>query len=198
MQRVIFPTLTEEELLSAAHYLKHIDLFPEGQFTGLVQQHGKWVAAGSTSTFRISWEFVIKPHTFLEAIADGWFTTHQPDGEWLYGGDMSVHPDYRGIGLASRMYDTRRELVRRLNLRGEVAGGMLPGYHRYRDRMSIERYAHLVEAGELSDPTLSVQVRNGFTVKGILRDHITDPRSDNCAALIVRANPHYNQQSSAV
>jgi hypothetical protein len=45
--------------------------------------------------------------------------------------------------------------------------------------------------GVIHDPTLSMQIRNGFKVRGILYDHISDPRSNNAATLIVRDNPHY-------
>jgi len=193
MQRAIFPTLTDEELLHAEHYLRHIELFPDGQFTALAHIHDKWVVAGSTSTFRIHMDALHQPHTFLEIVDNGWFGHHNPRGAWLYGGDLSVHPDYRGLGLGSKLYDARRDLVRRLNLRGEVAGGMLPGYDRHRHHLSIEGYVRRVVAGELRDPTLSVQLKNGFVVKGILYDHITDPRADNCATLIVRENPYYNR-----
>lgn len=191
MQSAIFPTLTYDELLREEHYLHHIQLFPQGQFTALVHHGDKWTVAGSTVTFRVKWAFFEKPHTFAEAVSDGWMDNHDPDGEWLYGGDMSVHPDYRGLRLASQLYDARKALVRRLNLKGEVAGGMLPGYHRYREQMGIEAYVDRVVHGELTDPTLTPQLRNGFKVKAVLYDHITDPRSDNCAALIVRPNPGY-------
>lgn len=191
MQRLIFPTLKAEELFVEQHYKRHIELFPQGQFTALAHAHDKWVVVGSTCTFRIDLAFAEKPHTFLELIDEGWFGNHSPNGQWLYGADMSVHPDYRGLGIASKMYDARRELVRKLNLRGEIASGMLPGYHRHRHQMSIERYVELVTQGELTDPTLTPQVRNGFKVKRVLYDHITDPRADNCAALIVRENPYY-------
>jgi GNAT superfamily N-acetyltransferase len=192
IQPILFPTLKPEELFTARHYLHHLRIFPQGQFTALAHHHGKWVVVGSTVTFRVKWNFFDKPHTFQEAIADGWLTNHDPDGEWLYGGDLSVHPDYRGLGIASKLYDARKALARRLNLKGEVAGGMMPGYYRYRDEMSVETYAQKVVRGELTDPTLTPQVKNGFRVKGIIYDHITDPRSDNCATMIIRKNPHYN------
>lgn len=192
IQPLIFPTLKPEELFSEEQYLHHLELFPQGQFTGLVHVHDKWVVAGSTVTFRVNWDFFAKPHSFVECIAHGWLDNHDPDGEWLYGGDMSTHPEYRGLRLASKLYDARKALVKRLNLKGEVAGGMLPGYHRYRDRMSVEMYVDRVSSGELADPTLTPQLRNGFKVKRVLHDYITDPRSDNCATLIVRPNPYYH------
>ena len=95
MQSVIFPTLTENELLREEHYLHHMELFPQGQFTALVHHGDKWTVAGSTVTFRVKWSFFEKPHTFAEAVSDGWMDNHDPDGEWLYpqGLDWDLH-DY--------------------------------------------------------------------------------------------------------
>jgi GNAT superfamily N-acetyltransferase len=198
MQSAIFPTLTEDEHLNESQFLRHIELFPEGQLTALVLLHDKWVVAGSTSTFLTTWDYANQDHSFLDVIGGGWFTHHNPDGDWIYGGDMSVHPNFHGMGVGSALYRARGEVARKLNLKGEVAGGMLPGYHRYRDQLSIEAYVKKVEAGELFDPTLSVQVKNGFYVERVLYNHITDPRADNCAAMIVRPNPHYREEKLSV
>lgn len=197
LQRLSFPTLPDEELLDEARYRKHIELFPDGQFTALAkidQQH--WRIVGATSTFRTNFDFDDIQHTFLEAIADGWLTNHHPQGEWLYGADINVHPDFRGMRVASRLYHARQQLAQRLNLRGEIAGGMMPGYHHYADRLTIAQYALQVHQARLHDPTLTVQLRRGFQVRGILYDHIGDPRSHNAAALIVRPNPHYQPPSA--
>ena len=94
--------------------------------------------------------------------------------------------------LGRKLYDARRELVRRLNLRGEVAGALFPGYEHYKEQMTIAQYVLQVHQGKLFDPTLSVQIRNGFRVRGIMYDHISDSRSNNAAALIVRENPFYS------
>ncbi len=192
MQHLSFPTLTDEELLTTEKYAKHLELFPAGQFVAIAQVEGAPTVCGSTSTFRTTFDFDNKEHTFLEAVADGWLTNHDPAGDWLYGADLNVHPDFRGMRVGRRLYEARRKLVQRLNLRGEVAGGMLPGYHRYRDELTIAQYVLRVHQGVLHDPTLTMQLKNGYVVKGILYDHITDPRSDNAASLIVRENPHYH------
>ncbi|MBC6937091.1 MAG: GNAT family N-acetyltransferase [Chloroflexi bacterium] len=193
LQRFIFPTLADHELMRAEHFLRHIQLFPQGQFAALARVQEKWMVVGSTSTFRTNWALIQQHLPFAEMISGGWFDRHDPDGEWLYGADLSVHPDFQGLGIGSRLYAARQELVRWLNLRGEVAGGMIPGYERYRSYLSVESYIEKVVAGELRDPTLSMQLKNGFKVKGILYNHLTDPRADNCAALIVRENPYYNR-----
>lgn len=191
LQKITFPTLTDEELFTVPKYLKHLELFPEGQFVALAQEKRGQIVIGVTSTLRTNFDFSDIQHTFLEAMAHGWITNHNPQGEWLYGIDVSVHPDYRGLGIARMLYTARRALVQRLNLRGELAGAMLPGYDRHRSRYTIEGYVRAVERGEAFDPTLSVQMRNGFKVVDVLYNHITDPRSDNCAALIMRPNLDY-------
>ncbi len=192
MQRLVFPTLTDTELFTAEKYLHHIRLFPQGQFVALMRVNGQTKIIGASSAYRTNFDFNHPDHTFQEAIANGWLSNHDPEGEWLYGVDMSVHPDFRRMGVGSRLYAARTALVQRLNLRGEIAGGMLPGYAAYRQKMSVEEYVRGVINGRVKGMTLAMQLRNGFKVKGILRDHITDPRSNNCAALIVRENPDYN------
>jgi len=191
LQHIVFPTLQPDELFSAEKYLNHIELFPEGQFIAIAHLAHHDIVIGATTTFRTHFDFDDSEHTYVEAIAGGWLTNHDPSGDYLYGVDVSVHPHYRGMKLARRLYDARRTLARRLNLRGEIAGALLPGYQSHSENLSIAQYALQVKQGRIHDPTLSVQIRNGFSVRGILYDHISDARSDNAAALIVRVNPHY-------
>jgi hypothetical protein len=70
-----------------------------------------------------------------------------------------------------------------------VAGGMLPGYNWHKDAMSVEEYIERVTCGELIDPTLTPQLRNGFVVRGVLRDYIDDDAITSHAALIVWEKP---------
>lgn len=191
VQRIVFYTLTEDELFTAPKFQQHIRLFPEGQFVALARVNGQEIPVGSTSTFLTTWKFANTPHTFLEAIDSGWFSNHNPNGDWLYGADISVLPAYRGFGIGRKLYAARAELVRRMNLRGEVAGGMIPGYEHFRGKLTVEHYVDKVKDGEIFDPTLSVQMKNGFVPHHVMRDHITDPRADNCAVLIVRKNADY-------
>ncbi len=180
-QRLCFPTLAPEDLFGADHFAAHMQVFPEGQQVALLGA----TVVGESSTFRISGSRVFIHHTFSEIIGFGYFSEHDAQGEWLYGADMSVHPNYRRMGVARALYDARKELIRRLELRGMVAGGMLPGYPRYRDQMSVEAYVAEVVAGRLSDPTLTPQLRNGFRVHGVLHDHLHAGELGTDAALIV-------------
>jgi ribosomal protein S18 acetylase RimI-like enzyme len=186
IQRASFPSLDEGSLISAAHYRAHITRFPEGQFA-VLNDAGEVVAC--STDFRTTVDFAHYEHRYLDAVDHNWLTHHDPKGDWLYGADIGVSPAYRRRGLARLLYNARQELIRRLQLRGHVAGGMLVGYGRHKDGMSIETYVDKVKAGELFDPTVSVQLKMGFTIHGIIHNYVDDPSCDNKAALIVWHNP---------
>jgi len=97
LQYKVFPNLAEEEILHADQYKKHLEIFPEGQFVALDDEK----VAGATTTMRYHYDIENpEPHTFSEIMGGGWLTTHEPDGEWLYGIDVSVDPSYRKMGIA--------------------------------------------------------------------------------------------------
>lgn len=188
VQRRVFAHLPEYAQYSAAMYLRHLEVFPEGQFCALLLENGEQLAIGATTTFRTAdFDHIRQP--FTEGVS--WLAFHEPEGEWLYGADLSVHPDYQRRGVGSALYAARAGLAQRLNLRGEVAAGLLSGYYRYHESMSIDDYAAKVAAGELHDPTVTMQLRNGFVLREVLYDYVDNVESANCAALIVRENPAY-------
>ena len=181
LQRVCFPTLADDERFKARHYRKHVELFEDGQFVALDGER----VVGATSTIRLPFDFEHVGHTFGEIIEGGWLTSHDPAGDWLYGADIGVHPDYRGRGLAAALYAARQEVVWRLGLRGQVTGGMLRGYGAVKDTVSAEDYYADVVAGRRTDPTLSMQLGVGFEPRALLKDYLNDPVSDNYSALLV-------------
>jgi len=187
LQRLCFPTLGDGELIRAAHYLNHYEIFPEGNFIALHDDR----PVGAGSGFLIDFDFAHPDHNFNEMLDGGWFSHHDPNGDWYYGADISIHPDYRAYGLGRRLYDARKSAVRMLNKRGIIAGGLLPGYVRYRGILTVHEYTEQVVAGKIWDATLSFQIKNGFQVRGMLEDYIEDYSSDNWAALIVWENPDY-------
>jgi GNAT superfamily N-acetyltransferase len=189
VQRLCFPTLAEAEIMTAAHYLAQLEVFPAGQFAAL-NEAGQ-VVAGSTD-FITTVNFDHFEHRYLEAVGYNWLTRHQPDGDWLYGADIGVLPEYRRRGIATMLYEARRTLIRRLNLRGHVAGGLLSGYGAVKDRLTAEEYIAQVVDGQLFDPTLTVQLKRGFRVHGIIHNYVDDPTCDNKAAFIVWLNPDYH------
>lgn len=181
LQRDVFPTLADEQRFKAAHYRKHIELFPEGQLVGL---DGDRVVA-ATATIRLHFDFEDRTHTFADIIQGGWLTSHEPDGDWLYGADLGVHPGYRGRGLAQALYAARQELVWALGLKGQVTAGMMSGFGAVKHRMSAESYYEGLVSGRINDPTLSMQQKVGFRFRALLKDYLSDPVCDNYSVLIV-------------
>ena len=109
----------------------------------------------------------------------------------MYGVETFVHPGFQSRGVGSRLMDARFDLLRRLNLRGLVAGSLFVGYEAVARQMSPEEYVQEVVSGQRFDPNLSKQLRKGFTVRNLIPNYTDDPRTDNYAAAIVWLNPDY-------
>ena len=195
LQVVCFPYLSEQERMKQEHFLAHQTVFPEGEFVAITDRSpagaplAEEVVIGLGSGFLTRFDIEHPDHSFIDVIAGGTYANHDPDGDWYYGADMSVHPDYRGKGIGTALYRARQDLCRRLGLRGIVAGGALPGYAAHSASMSVEEYVSKVAAGELRDPTLSFQIANGFEALGIIEGYMTDPATNDAASLIVWYNP---------
>ncbi len=183
LQILCFPTLDDDQRFKSAHYGKHIELFPEGQFVAL---DGDKVV-GMTSTIRMRFDFEHVEHTFADVIQGGWLTSHEPDGDWLYGADIGTHPAYRQRGIARALYAARHLTVRALGLEGQVTVGMLRGYGALKGEMSAQDYYDSLLRGERRDPTISAQMSVGFEPRGLLPDYLNDPVCDNYGVLLVLA-----------
>ncbi len=179
LQRIVFPTLADDQRFKAAHYRKHVELFPDGQFCVL---DGEQVV-GMTSTIRLDLE--LGDHTFADIIQGGWLTSHQPDGRWMYGADVGTHPDHRGRGIARALYSARHAAVRRLGLDGQFTVGMPSGYGAVAQAMSAEEYYAEVVAGSRRDPTVSVQMKIGFEPRRLIPGYIDDPVCGGYGVLLV-------------
>lgn len=192
VQRACFPDLSEDELATAAHFLSHQQHFPEGQHTVLDVETGEVV--GSSSDFCMNVNFAHYAHSYLEETGNNLFTTHNPRGEWLYGADIGIHPKARGQGLAKLLYGARHDLVRRLNLRGHVAGAMPKGYGAVAHEVPIEQYVQEVIRELRSDPVLTVQLKRGYHVWGIIPDYLEDESCGNHGVFIVWRNKGYRER----
>jgi len=91
---------------------------------------------GSALSLIVDEKLVDKRHNYLEVVGNYSFSTHNPFGEILYGIDVFIHPNYRGLRLGRRLYDARKELCEQLNLKAIVFAGRIPNYGQYADKMS--------------------------------------------------------------
>jgi GNAT superfamily N-acetyltransferase len=181
LQEICFPSLDPAERFKKEQYLKHIEIFPDGQFVAL---NGERVV-GMTSTLRMEFDFEHTDRTFAEVAQGGWLTSHDPKGSWLYGADIGTHLDYRRRGIARGLYAARHDTVRRLGLRGQVTVGMLRGYGALKEQMSADEYYESMIKGERADPTVSAQMKVGFQPRGLIRDYLNDPACEGCGVLLV-------------
>lgn len=176
--------------MPAESIAQHIRHFPEGQFVAL---NGAQVT-GFAVTMRTDRSPTAIPLRWSDAIGGpNRITNHRPDGDWLYGIDFVVHPDYRRQGIGTRLYRARFKLVRRLNLRGFYAGGMLMGFRHYCDQMTLEAYAQKVRSGEIRDPTVSMQMGRGFKAKAVIPCYGGNRLEKDSAMLIVWENSDYRR-----
>ncbi|MCA9773323.1 MAG: bifunctional GNAT family N-acetyltransferase/carbon-nitrogen hydrolase family protein [Myxococcales bacterium] len=172
-----------------------ISRFPEGQLC--IEDNGKVIAAAiSLIVDYARWG---DNHTYKDITGDGYITTHDPSGDTLYGVDIFVHPDYRDLRLGRRLYDARKELCEKLNLRAIVAGGRIVGYKNHAAEMPPSRYIELVKRNELHDPVLSFQLANDFHVRKIIKGYEpTDTASHAYATLLEWINIYYEPKERLV
>lgn len=185
-----FPMANPDDLLSADDIRAYARTFPEGYFVALIDGRPVGMGAG----IYLDFDFDHPQHTIKGITGENQCGNHDPDGEWYYGTDITVHPDFRGRGIGRMLYDRRKALVVADNKRGIIAGGSLPGYFHHKGSMPVQEYVAKVVAGELSDPTLSFQLANGFEVRGLLENYLEDEADDGWAALIVWDNPEYRPE----
>ena len=181
LQRVVFPTLDPAERFGADHYRRHVEIFPEGQFVAVTSE-GRPIAA--TTTLRLNLDLRRPQHRFPEFLGGLFLAAHDPAGEWLYGADVGVHPDWRRQGIARALYAARQAVTGRLGLRGQLTVGMLNGYGAVAHRMSAEDYYGGLVAGEIRDPTVSAQMRIGFRPGGLIPGYVQDPRCGGYGVLL--------------
>ncbi len=191
LQKQSFPLMAKDGLIWDEYLLKsHIKIFPEGQFCA--ELDGKIIASSSSLVISLTPDY--KDHTWKEVTAYGMFTNHNLKGDSLYGADISTHPDSRGLGIATLLYDARKDLAVKLNLRRIIAGGRLFNYCEYAKKMSAQEYAEKVVKGELKDLVLSFQLNNGFRFIKVLPNYMKDSHSLNNASFIEWINPKYVPQ----
>jgi GNAT superfamily N-acetyltransferase len=179
VQSQCFPTLHESELMNKNHFANHIKIFPEGQL--VVEKDG--LVIGSASTLRC--DFPEHEHTFLESCDNLWITNaHIPTGDWMYGFDMGVLPEYRGLGLSKEMYKARHDVCRALGIKAQIIAGMTIGYGKFKDQMTIEEYCERLGKKEFTDPTITPQMNAGFRWIKPVYDYINDPESGNASILM--------------
>lgn len=187
LQKQSFADLAKIGNIWSTHELQnHLEIFPEGQL--VAELDGKIVGSATSLIVQLKTEYA--EHTWNGVTGNGLLTTHDRNGDSLYGADISTHPRVRHKGIGHKLYQGRKEITMKLNLRRMIAGGRLYNYCEYADRYKPDDYAQEVVDCKLHDLVLSFDLINGFKYIKILPDYLEDARSLNYASFIEWINPH--------
>ena len=167
---------------------KLIRIFPEGQIVVVIDDK----IVGCALSIIVHYDDVKNDHTYAQVTGNETFDTHTRKGNILYGIEVFIHPDYRGLRLARRMYEYRKELCEKLNLKAIMFGGRLPNYHKYAEQMRPKEYIDKVRQREIVDPVLLFQLSNDFHVRKVMRNYLpNDEESRHYACLLQWDNIYY-------
>ncbi len=187
MQLACFPGMKP---WTRQHIESQLAVFPDGQMC--VEYDGKVVA--SSASLIVSYDLHSDWHDWREVADNGYIRNHDPHGDTLYGIEIMVHPDYRGHRLSRRLYDARKQLVRRLNLSRIIIGGRIPGYQQHADEMTADEYVERVQSKELYDPVFTAQVANGFELRRLIPNYLPgDQESRGYATFLEWINHDYRR-----
>lgn len=175
-----------------SHIQQLIEIFPEGQIVVLFNDK----VVGVALSIIVNYDNYGDDHTYQQITGNYTFSTHNTAGDVLYGIEVFVHPDYRGLRLARRLYDARKELCEHLNLRAIVFGGRIPNYSVHATKIGPKEYIDKVRMKEIHDQVLSFQLSNEFHVKKLLTNYMPgDEESKEHATLMEWNNVLYVKHS---
>lgn len=174
------------------HIKTLIEKFPEGQV--VIKING--VLAGCALSIKLDYDSFDDEHTYRDITDNYTFDTHNENGDVLYGIDVFIKSEYRGLRLGRRLYDYRKELAEKQNLRGIAFGGRIPNYHKYAATLSPKEYIEKVKRKEIHDPVLNFQISNDFHPSKILKGYLEgDENSGEFAVLLEWDNIYYEKKS---
>lgn len=189
-----YPAMSEN-IWSKKSIEKLIKIFPDGQICITVNDK---IAAVCLSLI-VQYELFGDDHTYAEITGNYTFNTHSETGNVLYGIEIFVDPEYRELRLARRLYDARKELCEKLNLKSIIVGGRIPNYHLYSAELSPRQYIQQVRKKELYDPVLSFQLANNFLPVRILKNYLPEhSHSEENAVLLQWNNIYYSKKPNTM
>ena len=175
-----------------SHIQSLIDKFPEGQVVIRVNDQ----IAGCALSIIVDYNKFEENHTYKQITGNYTFDTHDPKGDVLYGIDVFIKSEFRGLRLGRRLYDYRKELTEKLNLRGIAFGGRIPNYYKYADTLTPKEYIEKVKRKELQDPVLTFQIANDFHPSKVLKGYLAgDEASNEYAVLLEWDNIYYEKKT---
>lgn len=179
LQRACFPEPFPEDLLwTDTHISDHIAQFPAGQFLAVINNS----IVASCTNMLVSAQ-VWQAHLDWQTTTGGLSLPHHDEqGDVMYGIDISVHPSFRGRGIARLLYEKRLQYCRDHKVQyGTVC--RLPGLIQSAFDDPLQ-YADAVVEEEVTDPTLTPLLKLGGNFQGIIPNYMDDLESRNAGAIL--------------
>lgn len=187
MQNRCFPGMTTWQ---RDQIESQISTFPAGQIC--IEVDGK--LAASSSSLMLDYQSDMSWHDWKKVADGGYIRNHDPKGDTLYGIEIMVDPEFRGLKLSRRIYDARKEICRRKNLSRIIIGGRIPGYGEHAEEMTAREYVEAIVDKTLFDPVLTAQLSNGFSLQGLIPDYFpSDEASRGYATFLEWKNLDYHK-----
>ena len=187
MQKLCFPGMAPWERRQIESQLKQ---FQDGQIC--VEIDGK--LAASCSSLILEFDPQLPWHDWKKVADGGYIRNHNPKGDTLYGIEIMVHPEFRGMKLSRRLYDARKEICRERNLERMIIAGRIPGYGGHADEMGAREYVEKVVDKTFYDRVLTAQLSNGFSLLGLIPDYFpSDEASRGFATSLEWRNLDYRR-----
>lgn len=174
------------------HIASLISKFPVGQV--VIKINGQ--LAGCALSIIVDYDDFEDNHTYADITGNYSFSTHKDEGNVLYGIDVFIKPEFRGLRLGRRLYNYRKEICEKLNLRGIAFGGRMPNYNKFSEHISPKEYIEKVKLKEIDDPVLNFQISNDFHPTKVMKGYLEgDEESGEFAILMEWDNIYYKKPS---
>ena len=170
-----------------------VRVFPEGQV--IITINGQ--IAGCALSIIVDYGKFDDFHTYKEITGNYTFKTNNMNGDILYGVDVFVKPEFRGLRLGRRMYEYRKQLCERLNLKGIAFGGRIPNYHKYSAELSPKEYIDKVKSKEIYDPVLNFHLSNDFSPARIIKGYLDGDNDSHDFAVLLKWNNIYYETAAS-
>lgn len=174
------------------HIKSLIEKFPEGQV--VIKINGQ--LAGVALSIVVDYDAFDGNHTYEQITGKYSFDTHDNEGDVLYGIEVFIKPSFRGLRLGRRLYDYRKELCEKLNLKSIVFGGRMPNYHAYASKLSPKEYIDKVRRKEIQDPVLNFQISNDFHPAKVMKGYLDGDKASQDFAILMEWDNIYYQKPS--
>jgi GNAT superfamily N-acetyltransferase len=163
-------------------------LYPRGQVLCFFDDE----LIGANLARIVPFETYAAPHTQEECIDLERYIPEAIVGDWIYGLDIFVHPQYQNLKIGKQVYELFYRNVCEDNFKGVVGICRAVNYLAHQHEMDLETYVAKVKARELNDNVLSFHLRNGgefVSISPEFCDH--DEASGGYGVFLKFPNPDY-------